>query len=75
MNSKRAHPIANIESTFDSFASGAKSKSPRQKSQLFEPASAAPLSWSVHRLDLEAYAAGAHLNSTNYAKLDGWPQT
>ena len=60
MKSKRARLIADIKSTFDSFASGATlSKSPRQKSQVFEPASAALLSWSVHRLDLEAYAAGA----------------
>ena len=56
----KLNPIADIKSTFDSFASGATlSKSPRQKSQVFEPASAALLSWSVHRLDLEAYAAGA----------------
>ena len=59
MRSKRARSV-DLESTFDSFACGATlSKSPRQKSQVFEPASAALLSWSVHRLDLEAYAAGA----------------
>ena len=58
--SKSARPIANIKSTFDSFASGPTlSKSPRQKSQVLEPASAALLSWSVHRLDLEAYAGDA----------------